>query len=100
MEVSSSSDLQNIHELAGSLTVTLCHAELEVDDALSTLKDIRSTLKYIREQAHLIHSSGDESRREDILSFSIIVETLNLQLQSLSKQIISINSEMQSGLDC
>ena len=99
MEVSSSTDDVPIRHLAADITWNIADAELKLDSIKDCWADIKANLKFIKEQVNLIHASADESRRDDILCFQILLENLDSGLGQYSDILQQIANDVQTALD-
>ena len=99
MDISSSSDNKPIHELAADLTVNICEAETELDNIVSHVKNLRDTIMYFKEVANTAHQSGDENRKEDILCFQMVIETVTAKLTTLGIELTDLRAEIDGNLN-
>ena len=93
--ISSSSDSQPVENLAASLTWVVAEAEIKLDSVAAHVKELNKTIMFIKDAALTVHSNHDESRREDILCFQMIMDTL----VSKMKEFDSTLADMKKDID-
>ena len=99
MEVSSSTDNQDIRDISGELTYLIFALEIDLEGIKTALKEINQTVRIIKENTNNIHGSGDQSRIEDLLCFRMVIEKLSCEMKSMSSQMENLNSEIQQAMN-
>ena len=98
MEISSSSDSQPVENLAASLTWRVAEAEIQLDSVTAHVKEVKKTIMFIKDAALTVHSNHDESRREDILCFQMIMETIVSKLKDLDSTLADMNKDIDERM--
>ena len=100
MEVTSSTDMCPVQELAADLTLKICDAQIQLEAIMADVKDLIGTFKYFSEQANLVHLHGHEDRREDILCFLVISDSSTNLLRGIATQLEQLKKEVDDNLNC